>query len=98
MTVEDVIKFSKPHRNQIPGARQTRICDDRIEVSIVGGAKGLYGDFSEDFEIAVFDKSSNEFITRFFFPDNYDDVVPYLSGDKMIEFLNETFKKGFQVR
>lgn len=98
MTVEQIIEHSKPHRNGIAGARQTRLGDDRIELSIVGGAQGLYGDFTNTFEVAIFDKTSHEFITRFFFPDINDDVIPYMEGIELVRFIENTFPKGFQVR
>ena len=98
MTVENIIEYSKPHRNGIAGARQTRLGDDRIELSIVGGAQGLYGDFTDTFEVAIFDKITNEFITKFFFPDNNDDVYPYMEGTELVKFIEDTFPKGFQVR
>ena len=98
ITVQNIIEWSKPHPNQMEGARILRIHNDEIEASIVGGCQGLYGDFAEDFELAIFDRKSDEFITRFFFPEKEDDVVGYLDGEKLVEFLNNVFQKGFQVR
>jgi hypothetical protein len=94
ITIEDVIKYSKPH--PIGEGRIVRFHNDHIMVSIVGGAKGLYGDFKETFELAVFNNDGS-FITQFFFPENYDDVVGYLDGEDLIDFLNKIFKNGFQV-
>jgi hypothetical protein len=98
ITVQNIIEWSIPHPNQLEGARILRIGNDEIEASIVGGARGLYGDFVEDFELAVIDKKSNEFITRFFFPEKQDDVVGYMSGQELVDFLNKIFQKGFQVQ
>lgn len=100
ITIQDVIEWSKPHPAHSAGGRMTRIYNDEIEVSIVGGSHGLYGDFVEYFEIAVFDNKSikGDFITRFFFPERQDDVVGYLPGKKLVDFLNMVFQKGFQVR
>ena len=56
-------------------------------------------DFKNSFEVAVFSTKSREFVTRFFFPDNPDDVVGYLSSDNLEEFLNSVFRENnFQVR
>ena len=98
ITVQNIIEWSKPHPNKMEGARMLRIHNDEIEASIVGGCQGLYGDFVEDFELAIFDRKSDEFITRFFFTEKEDDVVGYLDGEKLVEFLNNVFQKGFQVR
>lgn len=98
ITVQNIIEWSRPHPNHLEGARMIRIYNDEIEASIVGGARGLYGDFVEDFELAVFDRKTNEFMTRFFFPERQDDVVGYMSGQKLVNFLNQVFQKGFQVR
>lgn len=45
-------------------------------LSIVGGAMGLYGDFENDFEVALIDKDTNKFVTSFF-AKRGDDVLPY---------------------
>jgi hypothetical protein len=51
ITLQDIIDWSKPH--QINGGRMTRIHNDEIDASIVGGVSGLYGDFKNDFEVAI---------------------------------------------
>jgi hypothetical protein len=96
ITVENVIEWSKPHT--LDGGRMTRIYNDEVEASIVGGRSGLYGDFIKDFELGIFDRKNDEFITKFFYPEGNDDVVGYMEGDKLVELLNKIFAKGFQVR
>lgn len=96
ITIEDVIAFSKPHR--VGEGRHTRISNDTIEASIVGGARGLYGDFKNDFELAIFDKKTGEFVTKFFISDANDDVLGYLPADELLSILNNLFSKGFQVQ
>lgn len=98
ITTQNVIEWSKPHPSGIEDARQTRIYNDNIEVSIVGGGKGLYGDFEDNFEIAIFDKETKEFVTRFYAPESNDDVMGYVDGPEMQTLLNQLFSKGFQVR
>ena len=95
ITTENIIEWSKPH--PLDGGKMTRIHNDEIEFSIVGGRSGLYGDFENDFEVAVIDKKNGEFVTRFFKPELSDDVIGYMKKEDLEEFVNQIFKKGFQV-
>ena len=96
ITVENIIEWSKPH--PFGGGKMTRIYNDEIEFSIVGGRQGLYGDFENDFEVAILDKNNGNFKTKFFRPEQHDDVIPYMNKDEMIELVNQLLYKGFQVR
>lgn len=98
ITVQDIIDYSKPHPNKMEGGRYTRLYNDAIEMSIVGGSTGLYGDFEEDFEVAIIDPDTKNFVTRFFYPEANDDVIGYLPGEKLVELVQQLFPKGFQVR
>jgi hypothetical protein len=98
ITIENILEWAKPHPNKVTGARMLRIYNDDIEASIVGGGTGLYGDFVKSFELAIFNRETDDFITKFFFPENQDDVVGYLEGEKLVEFLNNVFRNDFQVR
>lgn len=93
ITIENIIEYSKPH--PVEGGRYTRISNEYIEFSIVGGAGGLYGDFVDTFELAIFNKDNGEFITKFF--NNNDDIIPYMSKENLVELVNNVFRKGFQV-
>jgi len=95
ITIENIIEWSKPH--PLDGGKMTRIHNDEIEFSIVGGRSGLYGDFKDDFEVAVIDKKNGEFVTKFFKPELSDDVIGYMKKEDLEEFVNQIFKKGFQV-
>lgn len=95
ITIENIIEWAKPH--PLDGGKMTRIHNDEIEFSIVGGRSGLYGDFKNDFEVAVIDKKNGEFVTRFFKPELSDDVIGYMKKEDLEEFVNQIFKKGFQV-
>ena len=95
ITIENIIEWSKPHPN--PPGRHTRLSNEKVEVSIVGGSRGLYGDFINEFELAVFDHKSREFLTSSFF-DGGDDVMAYMKADDLVEFVNKVFKEdNFQV-
>jgi len=95
ITVENIIEWSKPH--PLDGGKMTRIYNDEIEFSIVGGRSGLYGDFENDFEVAILDRKTGDFRTRFFKPELSDDVIGYMKKDDVVEFLNQILKTGFQV-
>lgn len=98
ITIEDIKSWSKPHPNG-DGGRMTNIFNNKYELSIVGGAKGLYGDFDETFEVAIFDSKDRNFVTMYFFPENGDDVVGYMKAENLEELVNSIFRNnGFQVR
>jgi hypothetical protein len=96
ITVENIIEWSKPH--PLDGGKMTRLYNEEIEFSIVGGRSGLYGDFVNDFEVAVLDRKTGDFRTKFFKPEVTDDVIGYMPKDDMIEMVNQILKTGFQVR
>ena len=73
------------------------LTNNKITFSIVGGRDGLYGDFINNFEVAVFDNKTNFFITKYYFPEISDDVVYYLPLDRLLDILNLVFKNGFRV-
>lgn len=98
ITIKDIIDNAKPHPSRISGAKQTRLFNSSLEVSIVGGGSGLYGNFEDTFELAVFDRNTKDFVTKFFFPENNDDVIGYMEVDDLVNFLNKIFHSGFQVR
>lgn len=96
ITIKDIIKWSKPHpmsRHRGGNGRMSRFGNKEIEFSIVGGGQGLYGDFDKTFEVAIFDKESNNFVTRFFYPEATDDVIPYMGADKVEELVNSVIKR-----
>lgn len=96
ITIKNIIEWSKPH--PLDGGKMTRLYNDEIEFSIVGGRSGLYGDFENDFEVAILDRKTGDFRTRFFKPELSDDVVGYMPKDEVTEFLNQILGKSFQVR
>ncbi len=95
ITIKDIIEWSKPH--PLDGGKMTRLYNDEIEFSIVGGRSGLYGDFENDFEVAIIDKKSGDFITKFFYPEGSDDVIGYMKSEDVEKLVNQVLGKGFQV-
>jgi hypothetical protein len=96
ITIKDIVKWSRPHRmSKFTGGkgRHALFGDKRIQFSIVGGDTGLYGDFKDTFEVAIFDAETGEFMTRFFYPEANDDVVPYMSAEKLEELVNTLLKR-----
>lgn len=98
ITVKNIIEYSKEHP-AVKNGRVTKIGNDNVEFSIVGGASGLYGDFINDFEVAIFDVKTDKFLTKFFYPDATDDVIGYMSVDSLELLINKVLRNNdFQVR
>jgi hypothetical protein len=100
ITIEDIKKWSKPHplANVISlkdrrGGRVSRFGNKELEFSIVGGGTGLYGDFDKTFEVAIFDRKSNDFVTRFFYPEGSDDVISYMESSEVEKLVNSVIKR-----
>lgn len=87
LTIEHIIKNSKPHHTH--GWREgspkqyTEIIGDYL-LSIVGGGIGLYGDFKEDFEVALIDNTTGNFVTGKY-SSRGDDVLGYATIDEINE-------------
>ena len=86
ITIKDIIKWSKPHpmNSAMKGTTEVRrscFGNDKVEFSIVGGGSGLYGDFKDTFEVAIFDKETGKFMTKFFYSKATDDVIHSSSID-----------------
>jgi hypothetical protein len=92
ITIEDIRKWSNPHPSG-GKSRMSRFGNKEIEFSIVGGDRGLYGDFEKTFEVAIFDRQSNNFVTKFFYPEATDDVIPYMDANKVEELVNSVIKR-----
>ena len=96
ITIKDIKKWSKPHPlSQFKGGDGRVSCfgNSQVDFSIVGGQTGLYGDFIDTFEVAIFDKQSNDFITKFFYPQASDDVIAYMSKEDVEELVNSVIKR-----
>jgi len=95
ITIKDIVEWSKPH--PLDGGKMTCIYNDEITFSIVGGRSGLYGDFENDFEVAIIDKKTGDFVTKFFYPEANDDVIGYMKSEDVEKLANQVLVKGFQV-
>ena len=96
ITIQDIKKWSKPHpvsKNLGGNGRMSRFGNKEVEFSIIGGGTGLYGDFDKTFEVAIFDKKSNDFVTRFFYPEGSDDVIGWMSADDVEKLVNSVIKR-----
>lgn len=97
ITIVDIKKWSKPH--PLGRGKITSISNKSIKLSIIGGDRAFYGDFITTFEVAVIDKESGDFITRFFYPEGLDDVISYMGERELETLANQLFKSNdFQVR
>ena len=100
ITIEDIKKWSKPHplANVISikdrsGGKMSRFGNKKIEFSIVGGSTGLYGNFVDTFEVAIFDVETKNFVTKFFYPEASDDVIPYMESSEVEKLVNSVIKR-----
>lgn len=95
ITYEDILEKSIQHPNHTESGRAVRFETPEIIVSIVGGDRGLYGDFDTDFEIAIINKETGKFMSNFFYPEYVDssgDVMPYVSREDMLKIVNQLIK------
>lgn len=93
ITIEDIKKWSKPHPTYLGDGRMSRFGNSKVTFSIVGGDRGLYGNFEDTFEVAIFDNENGNFITRFFYPDTNDDVIAYMEASDVEELVNSVIKR-----
>ena len=97
-TIDQIKSWGKDHRSSL-GGKQTLLYNEQLEISIVGGRMGLYGDFENDFELAIIDRKERNFVTRFFVDGLQDDVLAYASGEEIEKIVNKVFhKQDFQVK
>lgn len=93
--IEKIIAMSEPHR--LEGGSRTVLKSKKYLLSIVGGRQGLYGDFKTDFELAIIDPLTNDFITKLIFPEMNDDVMAYVPAERVEEIVNMLFpNQSFQ--
>ena len=83
LTIQDVLDRKKPKKL---GGYYSIFEFGKYVVSIVGGTKGLYGDFETTFEVAIIDKNSRNFVTKLFC--GGADVMGYCTIEKVEDILN----------
>lgn len=86
ITIQDVISLAHLRPD---GAKQTIIESEDFVISIVGGREGLYGDFENDFEIAIMSSDKKTFITKKYITDASDDVLPWVSAQDTEKIIND---------
>lgn len=100
MKQNDEINFDfilKNSRDHLLGGKILRIETGKLIISIVGGRTGFYGDFENDFEVAILHQETRSMITSMFFDTNGDDVAGFVPKDDVIDFLQKFLKEGFRV-
>lgn len=94
ITLQDIISNSKTHP-VVRDGRMTKIKNDIVTLSIVGGGMGLYGDFSTDFEIAVIDNETGDFVTERAIPHSEPGgVAGYIPAEELVDVVNEILSEG----
>ena len=91
ITIEEIISKSKPHGLDGEGRMTTFETSDHV-ISIVGGRRGLYGDFEDSFEVAIIEKISRDFVSGKFFPelsDSMGQIMPYITRSQLVEVVNK---------
>jgi len=83
LTIQDVLDNKEPKEL---GGYQSILHFGKYVVSIVGGRKGLYGNFATTFEVAIIDKTSRNFVTKLFC--GGADVLGYCSIEQVEDILN----------
>lgn len=87
LTIEYIRKNSKPHPMSILKGDKSRMFREFVGdyiLSIVGGGIGLYGDFINDFEVALIDQDSGDFVTSAY-SSRGDQVMGYATIDEINE-------------
>ena len=87
LTVKHIRANSEPHPTAKMRDGDARVYREHIGdyvLSIVGGGVGLYGDFVNDFEVALIDEKTGKFVTGAY-SKRGDDILPYATIDEINE-------------
>ena len=90
LTKEILNKESKPH-HLVEGGKIYTQKIGKYTLSIVGGGKGLYGDFEKTFEVAIFNERDG--FERVFLNTSYDDVEGYTTLEEINEIIAKIPRK-----
>ena len=88
-TIEDVLDSKVEHPL---GGYQSTIQVGEYTVSVVGGRFGLYGDFINTFELAIFNKEK-DFVTKDLVSSADDDVIGWMPTEDMLKLVNSVVKR-----
>lgn len=84
LTKEIINKGALPHP-VVEGGKIFRQKIGEYEISIVGGGRGLYGDFDKTYEIAVFNEEGG--FERIFLNTSSDDVEAYATLEEINDII-----------
>ena len=84
-TIKDVLDSKVEHPL---GGYQSTIQVGEYSVSVVGGRVGLYGDFINTFELAIFNKE-RDFVTKDLVTSADDDVIGWLDKEELMDIINQ---------
>lgn len=84
-TIKDVLDSKVEHPL---GGYQSTIQVGEYTVSVVGGRVGLYGDFINTFELAIFNKE-RDFVTKDLVSSADDDVIGWLDKEELMDIINQ---------
>lgn len=84
-TINDILDSKIEHPL---GGYQSTIKVGEYTVSVVGGRTGLYGDFIDTFELAIFNKDG-DFVTKDLVSSSDGDVVVWLDKEQLIDIINQ---------
>lgn len=93
ITFEQVLEKSQQH--PMGEGKMVRYETPQLIISIVGGRRGLYGDFNKSFEVAIIDKKSGDFISDKLYSEYCDgsgEIMPYITREQMLKVVNELVK------
>jgi len=83
LTVDYIIE----NKEAVPlGGYRFRKSFGKVDLSVVGGSRSHYGDFVDNFEVALIDNRTNKFVTRQFFGGE-EDVMGYLTKEELSKVL-----------
>jgi hypothetical protein len=84
LTITDV--FERKRKKDLGDGYFSVFDFGKFSVSIVGGQRGLYGDFKDTFEVAVIDNKSRNFVTKLFCGGG--DVMGWQTAEQVENILN----------
>ena len=93
ITYQDILKKAETH--PMGEGKMVRYETPQLIISIVGGRRGLYGDFKKTFEMALIDKESKNFVSNYFYPEYSDggEIMSWVPREDMLKIVNELVRE-----